>query len=131
MTDQSVSLVGKCVLVVEDDTFLRDLVSQKLQHEQVVLLQAGSGEEALEILKRAQKPEIILLDLVLPGISGFDTLAKIKADESLKDIPVIILSNLGQEKDLAEAKRLGSAGFMVKVNFSPSEIVTEIRRILG
>lgn len=122
--------VRKKVLLVEDDTFLRDLVTEKLAHINVQLLQAGTGEAALEIIKK-EKPALVLLDIVLPGISGFDVLTQIRADEAIAKTPVVILSNLGQEKDIARAKELGVLEFIIKVNVNPSEIVERVQALLA
>jgi CheY-like chemotaxis protein len=92
-------LEGKKILWVEDDAFLSDLVVAKLKHQGCTAFYAKDGEQALEMLKTTM-PDVILLDLVLPGMSGFDVLSVVKSDPAYKNVPVIILSNLGQEKDI-------------------------------
>lgn len=120
---------GKKVLVIEDDYFLRSLITKKLREEQFEVFEAIDGEKGLETLK-TEKPDIILLDLVLPGMDGFDVLQQIKKGESTKDIPVIVLSNLGAEEDVARGKELGARDYMIKANFTPSEIVAKIKHVL-
>ena len=84
---------NKKVLVIEDDKFLRELISQKLLKEGYDIAEAVDGEKGIEAVKK-EKPALILLDLILPGIDGFEVLARIKADPGTSEIPIIILSNL-------------------------------------
>lgn len=118
------------VLVVEDDKFLRELLVRKLLAEKFLVENAIDAEGAFSILKE-KKPSIILLDLILPGVSGFDILARIKADPTRADVPVIILSNLGQKEDVDRAKSLGAKDFMVKANFTLDEIVEKVHTVVG
>ena len=118
------------VMVVEDDKFLRELLVRKLLAEKFTVESTIDAEGAFTILKD-KKPNIILLDLILPGVSGFDILARVKADQSTADIPVIILSNLGQKEDVDRAKSLGARDFMVKANFTLDEIVEKVHSVVG
>ena len=120
---------GFRILVVEDDNFLRDLLARKLTHEKYDLLIAANGEEGLE-LARNEHPSIILLDLILPGMDGFEVLTAIKADPNTANIPVIILSNLGQESDIDKAKKIGADEFLIKSNFSIDEVVAKMRKLM-
>lgn len=117
------------ILIIEDDKFLRELISRKVFDEKFETEGAVDGEEGLRKIKES-KPDLVLLDLILPGIDGFEVLARIKEDMSLASIPVIILSNLGQREDIERGLRLGAVDFMVKAHFTPSEIVEKIRKIL-
>lgn len=121
---------GKVVLIVEDDKFLRELAAQKLRNEGFTVMEATSGDEALELMK-SSTPNIAVLDLILPGMTGFDILTKMKQNPSLKNVPVIILSNLGQEEDIEKAKALGATDYLVKAHFSFGEIIKKIRTVLG
>ncbi|OHB17466.1 MAG: hypothetical protein A2749_01565 [Parcubacteria group bacterium RIFCSPHIGHO2_01_FULL_45_26] len=121
----------KKILMVEDDRFLREIAAKKLEVEGFVVISATGGTEALEYLGKNGKPDIIILDLILPGMSGFEILEKVKQDENLKNIPVIILSNLGQEEDIEKAKKLGAADYLVKAHFSFAEIVQKIHDVIG
>ncbi|MEK7535656.1 MAG: response regulator [Patescibacteria group bacterium] len=121
----------KTIFIVEDDKFLRDLASQKLESEGFKLNSATTGTEALEYLEKNPRPDIIVLDLILPGLSGFEVLEKVKANPNLKDVPVLILSNLGQEEDIEKAKKLGAVDYLVKAHFSFAEIIKKIREIIG
>lgn len=118
------------VLVIEDDKFLRELLVRKLAGEGFDVENAIDAEAAFAILAQ-RKPGIILLDLILPGIDGFEILGRIKADQKIADVPVIILSNLGQKEDIDKALSLGAKDFMVKANFTLDEIVSKVRGILG
>lgn len=117
------------VLIVEDDKFLRDLILQKLQREGFDTIPALDGEEGLKLAKE-KKPDMILLDLILPGLDGFEVLRQVKADANTKPIPVIVLSNLGQKEDMDRAFAGGAEDFMVKANFTPGEIIAKIKQVL-
>mgnify|MGYP001573612784 CR=1 FL=1 len=113
------------VLIVEDDHFLRDLVARKLEVSGFVVLQAIDGAEGLSILKD-HTPDVVLLDMVLPGMSGLDILKSIKSNPKTQSIPVVILSNLGQKGDMERAKELGADGYMVKAHTDLGEIVKTV-----
>jgi DNA-binding response OmpR family regulator len=117
------------ILVVEDDKFLRELLVRKLYSEGFTVESAIDATGAFDILKRFT-PSIILLDLILPGIDGFEILSRIKKDDSLAAVPVIILSNLGQKEDIERAMSLGAIDFMVKANFTLDEIVNKVRKVI-
>lgn len=119
------SLEGKKVLWVEDDSFLGDILAKKLTSEKCSLLYAKDGEMALKLLE-TDTPDIVLLDLVLPGISGFDVLEQIKKNDKTKNVPVIILSNLAQESDLERIRQLGAVKHFVKASIDPASVVREI-----
>lgn len=123
------SVAGRRVLMVEDDKFLSDLLGMKLLEEGCDVTYAKTGEDAL-IQAQSKPPEIILLDIVLQGMDGFSVLEALKTHEETKDIPVLILSNLGQAEDIARAKELGAKAFFVKAMLTPEEIVDEIRTVL-
>lgn len=117
------------ILIVEDDKFLRDLISQKLSKEGYNIDQAVDGEEGVKKTKEI-KPAIVLLDLILPGIDGFEVLTKLKEDPETKNIPVIILSNLGQREDVERGLKLGAADYLVKAHFTPGEIIEKMKKIM-
>lgn len=118
------------VLVVEDDKFLRDLIVQKLKREGFPVAEAVTGNEALRLAKEIQ-PAVVLLDLILPGLDGFEILKRLKEDPATSSFPVIILSNLGQREDVERGLRLGAVDFMIKAHFTPGEIVAKIKTTLG
>lgn len=116
---------GKKVLWVEDDTLLSTILTKKFETTGFKLLKAVNGEEAFRFLS-TETPNVIVLDILLPEMSGFDILQKIKMDERLKNIPVIILSNMSKQSDLDKAKVLGADKFIVKAAVSLDEIIKEI-----
>lgn len=118
------------VLVVEDDKFLRELLVRKLASEGFDVKNAVDATAAFAALAE-RKPAIVLLDLILPEVSGFEILQRIKADPKNKDVPVIILSNLGQKEDTDKAMALGAKDFMVKANFTLDEITAKVRATIG
>jgi len=117
------------ILIVEDDKFLRELMSRKLNNSGFNVEVAIDGKEALKKIKE-KKYEIILLDLVLPGMDGFEILGEIKKDNETKNIPVIILSNLGQEEEVERGLKLGAEDYLIKAHFTPDEIINKIEEIL-
>lgn len=118
------------ILVIEDDKFLRELLVRKLSAEGFDVENAIDAQAAFNSLAQ-RKPKIILCDLILPGVDGFEILSRIKADPKIADVPVVILSNLGQKEDLEKAMALGAKDFMVKANFTLDEIVTKVHSIVG
>ena len=120
----------KKILLIEDDKFLRELMVKKLLTMDYDVTSAVDGESGLSMIKEV-KPDVVLLDLILPGINGFEVLEKAKQDPEIADIPVIILSNLGQKEDIERGQELGAADFMIKAHFTPQEVVNKIKTILG
>lgn len=120
---------GHRVLLVEDDQFLRELLDRKLKSEGFNVQTAIEGESALVKVKEF-KPEIVLLDIILPGTDGFSILEQIKADQELSQIPVVMLSNLGQKDDVDKGMKLGAVGYLVKAHFTPGDIVAKVNEIL-
>ncbi len=121
--------MAKKILVVEDDKFLRELIIQKLIKEDYETLEAVDGEEGIKKIKE-EKPDLVLLDLILPGIDGFEVLSKKKEDSSLDQIPVIILSNLGQKEDVERGLKLGAVDYLIKAHFTPGEIIEKAKNAL-
>ncbi len=119
----------KTILVIEDDKFLRELMAQKLVKEGYTVAEAVDGEEGLKKVKEV-KPDLVLLDLILPGIDGFEVLTNIKESSEVSQIPVIILSNLGQREDVERGLKLGAADYLIKAHFTPGEIIEKIKNII-
>lgn len=114
----------------EDDKFLSNIYKTKLTKIGFQVDHALNGEEALK-MARENKPDLILLDLIMPVKDGFETLKELKADSSLKDVQVIILSNLSQEEDRQRVLNLGAVEYVVKADVSFSEIVKLVKKYLA
>lgn len=123
-------LSNKTIMWVEDDQFLSDLISRKLSAQGSRLLYARTGEDGLKLLEK-ETPDVIILDLLLPGISGFDVLQKIKTEEKTKKIPVVILSNYSQNNEIDRAKELGADRFLVKASIVLDDLVRELNALVG
>jgi DNA-binding response OmpR family regulator len=117
------------ILIVEDDKFLRDLMVQKLHQGGFEVFEAIDGEGGLK-LANEKSPHLILLDLILPGMDGFAVLKSLKDDSTTSTIPVLVLSNLGQKEEMERAISIGAEDFMVKANFTPSEILSKIKSLI-
>lgn len=126
------TMIGKTsrVLLAEDDRLLRTAAVSALRREGFDVLAAEDGEQAL-LLAAAVRPDLILLDLVMPRVDGYEALARLKADPATRDIPVIVLSNLGAESDRSAATAAGAAGFFVKASLSLADLVAEVRIALA
>ncbi|PJB82913.1 MAG: hypothetical protein CO088_02625 [Candidatus Yonathbacteria bacterium CG_4_9_14_0_8_um_filter_46_47] len=122
---------GPKVLIVEDDRLLRETMVRKFLSKGFRVKSAIDYEESMDVLHE-EKPDIILLDLILPGEkNGFSILSHLKTDNRMKTVPVIVLSNLGQQNDIDKAKMLGAVGFMIKANYSLNEIVEKVDGVLN
>lgn len=128
----TVNELGVKVLLVEDDSFLRDICAKKLTKEGFSVFEILNGEQALKNLEKIE-PDIILLDIILPAIDGFEVLKQIRSNKNkkIKQTPVIMLSNLGQEDDVKKALELGANDYLIKAHFTTEEIVEKIKSRLG
>lgn len=118
------------VLLVEDDRDLIEMYETKFKMEGFEVIKAENGVNALELVKK-EKPVIILLDIVMPELDGFQVLRSLRADPETKGVPVILLTNLSQEADIKKGVELGAADYLVKANFTPNEVVAKVRKVLG
>ncbi len=123
---------GTKVLLVEDDSFLRDICYKKLKKEGFNVVVAVDGEEAVKKVDDF-RPAIVLLDIILPVMDGFEVLKEIRShkDKAIKNLPIIMLTNLGQEEDNKKALDLGASDYLVKAHFTTEEIVKKIKSQLG
>ena len=113
------------ILLVEDDKFLRELLVRKLEGVGFKISTAVDGREALKKVKE-ELPDLVLLDLVLPGVDGFDILKEVKETPETSKIPVIILSNLGQREEVERGLKLGADDYLIKAHFTPDEIINKV-----
>ena len=117
------------ILIIEDDKFLRELISRKLKSEGYEAIEAIDGESGLKKIKE-EKPDLVVLDLLLPGMHGFEVLTFLKEEPSLAALPVLILSNLGQRDEVEKGLELGAMDYLIKPHFTPSEVVEKMRKML-
>jgi len=117
------------VLLVEDDPFLSSVLRMKLEKESFKVVRASDGDEALNFLiEQGVKPDLILLDLILPKKNGFEVLETIRQDPLLEKLPVIIISNLGQPSDIERGKALGVIDYFIKARLSVEELVNKVKK---
>jgi len=119
----------KNILIIEDDDFFRELVKKKLVSLKFEVIEAIDGEKGVVAIKE-KKPDLVLLDLLLPNVDGFEVLSKIKSDSNVSSIPIIVLSNLGQQEDIERALKLGANDFLIKSQFDIDQVVGKINNIL-
>src|SRR3989338_451331 len=120
---------SKKILIIEDDKFLAKMLSRMLESHQYDTILASTGKEGL-IKASGEEIDLILLDIILPDIDGFDLLETIKKEEKTKNIPVMIISNLGQPEDMAQGRALGAMDYLIKSDFSLDEVIKKVRKIL-
>lgn len=119
----------KVVLVVEDDAFLVTAYQIKFEKENAEVWVASDGDAAMKFLEK-DPPNVVLLDLMLPGQNGFEVLEAIRKDEKWKDVPVLILTNLGQPTDVERGRALKATDYIIKANTKIEDIVEKVKRYL-
>jgi CheY-like chemotaxis protein len=120
----------KKILFIEDESALQKTLSDYLKKEGYEVVSALDGETGLKLAKN-QKPDLILLDLILPKMDGFEVLEKLTQDPETKDIPVIILTNLERMEDIERALELGAKTYLVKANYTLQEVTEKVKKALG
>ena len=121
--------MSKKILIVEDDEFLVQMYATKLESQNYTVLISGDGKKALKTIKK-EKPDLILLDLNLPVMDGFEVLGELKKNEETKSIPVLILTNYGQKEHIDKCLSLGASDYLIKAHFVPSEVLEKIKDLL-
>lgn len=119
----------KKILIIEDEEHLREMYKIKFVLEGFEVITAKDGEKGLALAK-SEKPDLVLLDIIMPKINGFEVLEKIREDKSTKKMHVYILSNLGQDDEIERSKELGADGFFVKANLTPTQLAEKIKKII-
>jgi len=120
----------KKVLIIEDEDIIIDLLEKKLIQEGYEVSTAHNGEEGLKMVKQI-KPDIVLLDIVMPKKSGYEVMEEMNKDPELKKIPIIIISNSGQPVELDKAKELGARDWLIKTEFDPNEVAEKVKKQIG
>lgn len=125
--------MAKKILVVDDDSFVTDIYQTKLVQEGFEVAVASDGAEAIKKLEnvKERKPDLILLDVVMPYVDGLEVLKKVRSNEKLKDVPIILLTNLSQKKEVEEGLRLGAQDYLIKSHFTPSEVLEKINSFVN
>lgn len=118
------------VLIVEDDQFLLRMYKKKFEVAGFEVEVAGDGEEGL-LRMRTTKPNIVLMDIMMPKLNGLDAIVQAKADNLIKNIPILVLTNLSNTDDAQSAVKNGALGYLVKSDFTPSQVVDKVKEILG
>lgn len=124
MTDQ------KTILLVEDEEMLANMYEVKFKKDGFNLLKALDGETGLALAKEHQ-PDAILLDVIMPKMDGFSVLRALREDEKTKKIPVILLTNLGQDEDIKKGQDLGATGYLIKANLTPADVVAKVKALFN
>ena len=117
------------VLLVEDDKMILDMYTLKFVQEGYKVVQAENGKDGLAMAKK-ENPDVILLDIILPQMDGFSVLKKLKSDSATKNFPVILLTNLGQDGDVKKGLELGAIDYLIKANYTPSQVVEKVKSLL-
>ena len=116
----------KKILVIDDDTFLLDMYALKFSQNNFEVYAAMGGEAALDKLRGGLVPDIILTDIIMPGLDGFEMLEKMNEEKLAQGVVKIILSNKGQQSDIEKGESLGTCGYIVKANSTPTEVITQV-----
>lgn len=122
---------SKKILIVDDDSFLLDMYALKFNKSNFNVATALGSDFALEQLRAGLSPDIILLDIMMPGMDGFELLNKIREENLLKNSIIIFLSNRGQPSDVAQAEALGASGYIVKASTTPGEVIEKVVSIIS
>jgi DNA-binding response OmpR family regulator len=117
------------ILLVEDDPFLLSMYATKFELEGFEVISTDNGEKGLS-LAREDKPDVILLDILIPKMNGFEVLQGLKDDEQTRNIPVILLTNLNQKDEIERGLELGAVDYLIKAHFMPSEVVAKIKKVI-
>jgi len=122
--------MAKKILLVEDEEIMIGLLQRKLTQEGYEISVARDGEEGLKTMKEI-KPDLILLDIIMPKMGGLEVMEEMAKDEGIKDIPVIVISNSGQPVELDRAQKLGAKDWLIKTEFDPQEVVDKVVKQIG
>jgi DNA-binding response OmpR family regulator len=120
----------KKILLVEDDPFISEMYIMKFEKAGYDCEFASTGKDGLE-KARSWKPDLVLLDILIPEMDGFEVLSTLKKDTATSHIPVIMLTNLGQKEDIEKGKSLGAAAYIIKAHFTPQEVADKVKSVLN
>ena len=117
------------ILIIEDDVFIMDMYETKFKMAGFEVLRAENGDKGIKVARK-EKPDLIVLDIVMPQMDGLEVLKVAKGDLELKDIPVVLLTNLGQRENIEEGLKLGADDYIIKAHFTPDEVVGKVKKVL-
>lgn len=117
------------IVIIEDDEMLNNMYSQKFKMAGYEVFSAFNGQDGL-VLSDKEKPDLIILDIIMPKMDGFAVLKRLRKNEATKKIPVLLLTNLGQEDDVKKGRELGAQDYFIKANHTPSEIIEKVKNLL-
>ena len=120
----------KKILIIEDEELLYNLLERKLNEKGYQASIAKDGAEGMKMIKEI-KPDLVLLDIVMPNKNGFEVMDEIQTDEKLKHIPIIVISNSGQPVEIDKAKELGAKDWLIKTEFDPQEVIEKVKKQIG
>ncbi|HIP50128.1 MAG TPA: response regulator [Candidatus Pacebacteria bacterium] len=120
----------KTIMIAEDDAFIGDIYEVKLKDAGYNVVLASDGRDAIEKLEGGTKPNILLLDIVMPYMDGFDVLEALGKRDEWKKIPVVLLTNLSQKSDVDRGMALGAKDFLIKSHFTPTEVLTKVQKYI-
>jgi len=122
----------KKILLIEDEEIMVDLLQKKLAKEGYEISLARDGEEGLKMMREMEpKPNLILLDIIMPKMGGFEVMEEMNKDKGLKKIPVVVISNSGQPVELDRAQKLGAKDWLIKTEFDPQEVIDKVVKQIG
>jgi DNA-binding response OmpR family regulator len=119
----------KLIVIVEDDDIVTNILTERLKKAGYMVEIANNGRAGLDLILK-KRPDLVLLDIILPEIDGLEVLNELKNNGFLPDLPVIIISNSGQPVEIKRFFQLGAVDYLIKVNFNPNEVLEKVRRIL-
>ena len=122
--------MAKKILIIEDEDILRNLLEEKLKQKGYDVSVAKDGQEGLSVMPKIM-PDLILLDIIMPKVNGFEVMEKMQKSPNLKEIPVIIVSNSGQPVEIDRAKKLGVKDWLIKTQFDPQEVIQKVIKQIG
>jgi DNA-binding response OmpR family regulator len=121
--------INRRIMWVEDDVFLSDIIARKCKSNRCELLHTTNADDTFTILKN-DTPDVIILDILLPGKNGYEILEELKKNDATKNIPVIILSNFGQKEEIEKGIKLGAEKYLIKATLTLDEILSEVNTVL-
>lgn len=120
----------KQIVLAEDEETIANLMIKKLEHAGYAVRRAKNGAEALEMI-RSKKPDLVLLDIVMPDVNGFAVLEELQKEHLTPELPVVVISNSGEPLEIGRILKLGARDYLIKVNFSPQEVLDKVNRVLA